>query len=90
MFGSVPWSDFAMQVGIGDIDQFDACVKDAKPLERIELSVKLAEQIGIRGTPTIIVNGWKLPMPPSLQQFDMIVKNVMDGKRPTADLEFRS
>ncbi len=87
-FGSVPWTDFAKQVGIPDIKQFDACVNDTRPVERVEKGKKLGEEMGVRGTPTIIVNGWKLPVLPSSEDFDKIVKNVMQGRPPAADIDF--
>ena len=63
VFGSVPWTEMALQAGMPNIDQFSACVNATQPLERIEQSRDVAEEIGIRGTPTILVNGWLLSFP---------------------------
>ena len=87
-FGSVEWTDFAMQAGIENIDQFNACVNDTEPSERIERSRKLADKIGVRGTPTIIINGWKVPVPPSVEDFDRIVENVAESRPPVSGLDF--
>jgi protein-disulfide isomerase len=86
-FGLVPWGNFAEQVGISDIRQFDACINDTRPVDRIERGKELADRMHIRGTPTIIVNGWQLPKAPSLEDFDRIVKNVLAGRPPTADMD---
>lgn len=82
VFGLVPWTDFAKQVGIADVEQFDVCVNDTRPVEQIEQGKKLAEEMGVRSTPTVIVNGWRLPIPPSSKDFDKIVENVVAGKAP--------
>jgi protein-disulfide isomerase len=87
-FGSVPWSDFARQAGIPDTQQFDACMSDTRPFERIDRGKELAEKMNIRGTPTLLVNGWKLPVPPSPEELDKIVRNVLEGRSPMADVHF--
>lgn len=86
-FGLVSWGNFAEQVGISDIRQFDACINDTRPVDRIERGKELADRMHIKGTPTIIVNGWQLPKAPSLEDFDRIVKNVLAGRPPTADMD---
>jgi protein-disulfide isomerase len=85
-FGLVPWTDFAKQAEIQDIEEFEACVNDTRSLERVDYARELAEKMDIRGTPTVIVNGWKLPVTPSSGDFDKIVKNVLDGKPPATDI----
>jgi protein-disulfide isomerase len=86
VFGSVPWTDFARQVSVPDIEQFDACVNDTRPLQRVEQGKTLGDAIGVRATPTIIVNGWMVPGLPSPEDFDEIVNNIVDGRPPTADM----
>lgn len=85
-FGSVPWADFAKQVEIVDVEQFDACMNDGRSLQRIQQGRELGDKLGVRGTPTVIVNGWMLPVPPSSEDFDKIVTNVLDGRPPTANI----
>jgi len=87
-FGSVRWTDLAKQAGISDPAQFDECMADTRPVERIEQGRRLRDSLGVRGTPTIIVNGWKLPMPPSSEDLDKMVKNVLKGGSPVEDMEF--
>lgn len=74
------------QVGIADLVQFDACVNDTEPSQRIARSKNLADKMAVRGTPTIFINGWKMPAPPSATDFDRIVRNVADGKSPASGL----
>lgn len=85
-FGSVPWEQLARQVGVSNIDRFDACLRDTQPIERIQRAKDVADNMEVRGTPTVFVNGWKLPAPPSMAQFEIIIKNVAEGKPPARDL----
>jgi protein-disulfide isomerase len=87
-FGSVPWTDFAIQAGVPDVKQFDVCVNDSRMLERIEQGKRMADRIGLRSTPTVIVNGWRLPLPPSADDIDKMIKNVMAGTSPVAGIDF--
>jgi protein-disulfide isomerase len=84
-FGAVPWLEFAREVGVPDLMAFDECASDTQPVQRIEQGMSAAETLQIRSTPTILINGWKLPRPPSMSDFDKIVKNVAAGKKPITD-----
>ena len=89
-FGSVPWTHFAEQVGISDIEQFDACVNDIGTFERLEQGKKLGDQLGVRGTPTVLINGWQMPGAPTPEMFDMIVNNVLEGRLPAENMVFHA
>lgn len=87
-FGSITWVEIAKLSGVPDILQFEACVIATETSKSIVEAKVLAEKIAVKGTPTLIVNGWMLPIPPSLEQFDQIVRNVTDGKPPAQGLDF--
>jgi protein-disulfide isomerase len=87
-FGAVAWTDLAIRIGVPDIALFDACMNDRQPLARIEGAKALADRMGILGTPTIIVNGWKWPGTPSAEDIDKIVDNVLGGREPSAHMDF--
>jgi len=88
--GSESWVEFARQASIPDIEQFNMCMDDSGPLGKIEHSAKIADELGVLGTPTIIINGWKMPVAPTPEDFDVIVDNVLNGKHPGEDLDFLS
>jgi protein-disulfide isomerase len=48
-----------------DPDGIDACARDPKWDGRITAGLEFADAIGARETPTIIVNGWQFPSPPT-------------------------
>ena len=81
-FGLKPWSEFATAAQVADAAAFDSCVKRTEPLERVVEGRKLAEQLDVRGTPTVIVNGWQLRRPPDATELDAMVKKILEGKNP--------
>ena len=81
-FGLKPWDDYAAEAGVPDIAAFDACIKKTDPIPRVKEGKALGNQLDVRGTPTIVINGWKLGRPPSAQELDAMVKAVLAGKQP--------
>jgi protein-disulfide isomerase len=83
-FGAKSWSTLAIEAGVPDIDLFDACVKSTEPVPRIDDGLKLGSELGVKGTPTVIVNGWRLGEPPSEEQLESMVKDILAGRNPVA------
>lgn len=89
-FGLTAWADFASAAGVTNVDEFDECLGDDAVREQIEKSRRFARQLGVRGTPTIVVNGWALPVPPTPEEFEQIVENVLEGNEPAKDIDFQA
>jgi protein-disulfide isomerase len=83
-FGMKPWEEFAAEAGIPDHGAFQSCMSSMEPVARIVAGRKLAEQLNVAGTPTLIVNGWKLTSLPRDAEFDQIIKALLAGKDPFA------
>lgn len=81
-FGLKSWSDFATAAGVPDLAAFDACVKSTAAMPRVEEGKALGNKLDIQGTPTVIINGWKLGRPPNAEELDGMVKAVLAGKSP--------
>jgi protein-disulfide isomerase len=86
-FGLKPWSDYAIVAGVTDVEMFNACVSGTGPIARVEEGKRLGTRLDVKGTPTVIVNGWKLGQPPTLEQLEGMVKSVLAGKSPVAESE---
>jgi protein-disulfide isomerase len=86
-FGLKPWGEFAAQAGVADASAFESCIRGTEPLPRVAAGKQLSEQLGIRGTPTIFINGWKLGRPPNHVELESMVKAILAGKSPVADEE---
>lgn len=49
---------YAAQSGI-DVDQLVGCMDDPKTVERVQADIAEGKALGVGGTPTFFVNGWK-------------------------------
>lgn len=83
-FGLKPWADFATAAGVPDLAAFDACIRRTDPVRRVEQGKALGTKLDVQGTPTIIINGWKLGQPPNEQELDQMVQRILAGKSPIA------
>jgi len=80
--GLKSWSDFAVASGVSDVDRFGRCVSEKAPVSRIEAGVALGQKLGVQATPTVIVNGWRYPIPPSEEVLTAAVDSIMAGREP--------
>jgi protein-disulfide isomerase len=81
-FGLKPWDDYATAAGVPNLGAFDACIKKTDPIPRVEEGKRLGTKLDIQGTPTVVINGWKLGRPPTLDELDHMVKAILAGKSP--------
>jgi protein-disulfide isomerase len=81
-FGLKPWSEFASEAGVEDNTAFEACIKRTDPIPHVADGKALGNQLDVQGTPTVMINGWKLGHPPNLEELDRIVKAILAGKSP--------
>ena len=80
--GLKSWSSYAAEAGIRDTLRFQHCLSDTSALPYVERGVAAAEKHGISATPTVIVNGWKFPKPPAIDELDAVIQQLLDGKHP--------
>ncbi len=57
--GLKPWGELAAEAGIVDTARISSCATESVAFERIERGRRIADQVRIRGTPTVLINGWK-------------------------------
>lgn len=76
------WTSFADEAGVADTAAFSRCASETHEIERIENGLRLGEVVGVRGTPTVIVNGWMYPEPPSEERLQTIVNDLLAGGIP--------
>jgi protein-disulfide isomerase len=81
-FGLRPWSDFASDAGVANSAAFEACIKRTDPIPRVTEGKALGNQLDVQFTPTVVINGWKLGRPPTLDELDHMVKLILAGKSP--------
>jgi protein-disulfide isomerase len=81
-FGLKSWSEFATEAGVADNAAFEACIKSTDPIPRVVEGKALGKELDVKGTPTVVINGWKLGRPPMLDELDQMVKAILAGKSP--------
>lgn len=64
--GLLSFHDLAQRAGVPDLAAFDSCYSTPGRLQVVDRDAVVAEGIGGRGTPTIVINGWRFNgIPPS-------------------------
>lgn len=79
--GLKSWWAFARESAVKDSLRFASCL-DGPQQSRIEAGTRWAERHDITATPTVLVNGWALPRPPTTEQLQRIVARINRGERP--------
>jgi protein-disulfide isomerase len=80
--GVLPWSTLAENAEVPSRELFARCLADTVPTARVELGRALAQSIGARGTPTVVLNGWRLAEAPSLDELRELLRNAATGQPP--------
>jgi len=81
--GVKDWTAFAEAAGVPDLSRLEQCRTGSHYFPRISTGMALGEQAGVRSTPTLVVNGWKLPRPPSsTEELREITRSVLRGEPP--------
>lgn len=82
--GIKDWVSFAIDAGVADTLAFRRCVERTDSLSRVLRATKLATSLGVHGTPTVLVNGWKYPgaVPDSI--IARTVEKLLEGKHPAS------
>ena len=65
-FGLKSWAAFANDAGISDTAEFGRCIRRRTSSARLESGIREAQSLKVRGTPTIFINGWRYPHPPTI------------------------
>jgi protein-disulfide isomerase len=81
-FGLKPWVEYATAAGVPDIAAFETCINKTNRMPRVEEGKALGAKLDVQGTPTIIINGWRLGHPPTAEELDLMVRRVLAGKSP--------
>jgi protein-disulfide isomerase len=80
--GRKGWGEYARQAGIADTGRIAACAASTLPNPRIDAGTALATRISTEGTPTVVINGWRLHRTPSAAALDSAIDAVLHGGHP--------
>lgn len=79
--GLKSWGSFAQEAGILDTARIAACAGSAASVAAIDRGMAFAGEIRLDATPTVIVNGWRLPGTPTKPQLDSVLVALASGER---------
>jgi protein-disulfide isomerase len=79
-FGLKSWKSYAIEAGVSDTATFSRCTEAVESPELVSRGSALATDMGLLATPTVIVNGWRLALPPQGAQLETMVKRIIDGE----------
>lgn len=74
-FGLRPWGTFAEDADIPDLSAFQRCASRSDTVSAIEEGLRAANAFKVTGTPTVLLNGWRLAVAP---QEDSVLSHLID------------
>lgn len=80
--GLKSWASYGADAGIVDTLRIGKCAASGGTTRRIQAGLDFGSRISFDGTPTVLINGWRFPAPPSKAQLTAAIDAVLAGKRP--------
>lgn len=80
--GLKSWGSIAREAGVADTALHSRCMAAPKSSARIDSGVAIAGRLGITGTPTIIINGWRFRSPPDSAAMSRTIDAILSGADP--------
>jgi len=85
--GLKSWDGFANEAGVPNATELQSCVASSRVFPRIRSGIEFGNRLGVRGTPTILINGWRVR--PG-NTFAQAMDAVRDGRAPYEKFNRRS
>jgi protein-disulfide isomerase len=74
--GILTWTDLAARAGIADSVRIEGCARGLLNSPRLEAARRFSESVAPRGTPTVILDGWRFPYPPSVDEIEAFIQSI--------------
>jgi protein-disulfide isomerase len=75
--GKLPWTAMAARAGVRDTVAFSRCLADSASVQAIAVDRQAGDQLKVRGTPTVLVDKWRVPGTPTTAILDSIVRQEL-------------
>ena len=75
--GLKSWVAYAKDAGVIDTSAFLRCTMDTVSIPRIEQGLRAGKTYDIKGTPTVLVNGWRFASPPTESELIQVVDSIL-------------
>lgn len=80
--GLKPWSAFVPPMAAAESLAFEACLQSAEVRRRVLAGKEWANRLGVRVTPTTIVNGWRISGVLSATELRELIRRASEGLAP--------
>jgi protein-disulfide isomerase len=70
--------DFATDLGL-DRRAFESCLRSDRFALEVTQNLRLGESLGVQGTPTLFINGKRLPAVPSFRELERLIEEEIGG-----------
>ena len=81
--GKTPWTVLASEAGVSDTAEFSRCMRSTMPDAIVDRDIKAGNDLGVIGTPTLLVNSWMYEgIPPDLPA---VVSAALDHPNPVGN-----
>src|SRR6266545_495089 len=74
--GAISWGQFAHRAGVPDQHEFERCMESPSSASKVREDIEAGDQLQVRGTPTVVIEGIRFPGTPPLRTLDSLL-NVM-------------
>lgn len=74
--GAKAWTAFAADAGAIETGSFEECMNGTEALMMVDKGLELGKRIGVRGTPSILINGFRYSLPPTRPQLLSVVGRI--------------
>lgn len=80
--GLIPWTRIARESGVTHLPAFEECMSSPTVAKRVASARGSGDLIGVDGTPTVLVNEWRLPAPPDASAMKRMIERARAGRTP--------
>jgi protein-disulfide isomerase len=80
--GAKEWDVIAADVGVENLEAFSTCMQGDTLGQKAAAYRAFGVASAIVATPTVVVNGWRLPSNPPMDTLRRIVKDIIEKRRP--------
>ena len=80
LLGQRPWVQFAAEAGVADTGAFQRCLRDSSYVDHVRRDVQAGKALNVLGTPTVLVNRWRIRGPNSRDAIDSLVQKELKGR----------
>lgn len=79
--GVLPWDRLAQEAGVADASAFERCMRANEQRDRILSDARLADSLGIEGTPTVFLDGKRLHGRITPERLDRLIEEALRSRR---------